>query len=43
MNNEIGWITRAKREATVQKRLAQILDELETGNVYMKMAYHPKQ
>jgi uncharacterized protein YdeI (YjbR/CyaY-like superfamily) len=42
-NDYIGWIGRAKREATVQKRLAQMLDELEAGDVYMKMAYHPKQ
>ena len=42
MNNEIGWITRAKREATIQKRLIQMLNELEAGDVYMKMAYRPK-
>ena len=42
-NDYIGWIGRAKREATIQKRLAQMLDELESGDVYMKMAYRPKQ
>lgn len=39
-NDYIGWITRAKREETVQKRLAQMLDELERGDTYMKMRYH---
>jgi uncharacterized protein YdeI (YjbR/CyaY-like superfamily) len=40
-NDYIGWTTRAKREATRQKRLAQMLDELERGDVYMKMEYKP--
>jgi hypothetical protein len=31
-NDHIGWIGRAKREATVQKRLAQMLDELEASD-----------
>jgi len=38
-NDYIGWITRAKREETKQKRLNQMLDELEKGDVYMKMAW----
>jgi len=38
-NDYIGWITRAKLPATQEKRLAQMLDELEQGDVYMKMAY----
>ena len=42
-NDYIGWITRAKREATIQKRLTQMLDELEADNVYMKMEYRPKR
>jgi hypothetical protein len=41
-NDYIGWITRAKRQATVQKRLSQMLAELESGDRYMKMAYRPK-
>jgi uncharacterized protein YdeI (YjbR/CyaY-like superfamily) len=41
-NDYIGWITRAKRQETVHKRLAQMLDELERGDAYMKMTYHPK-
>jgi hypothetical protein len=42
-NDYIGWITRAKLPATKDKRLAQMLDELERGGVYMKMAYLPKR
>ena len=42
-NDYIGWITKAKLPATRQKRLEQMLDELFRGDVYMKMAYHPKQ
>jgi len=41
-NDYIGWITRAKLPATREKRLAQMLDELKRGDVYMKMAYNPK-
>lgn len=41
-NDYIGWITRAKRQETVQKRLSQMLQELECGNKYMKMNYRPK-
>jgi uncharacterized protein YdeI (YjbR/CyaY-like superfamily) len=39
-NDYIGWITRAKRGETVQKRLKQMLDELKKGNVYMKMKWN---
>lgn len=38
-NDYIAWITRAKLEATKQKRLNQMLDELEGGKVYMKMKW----
>jgi uncharacterized protein YdeI (YjbR/CyaY-like superfamily) len=41
-NDYIGWITRAKREETRRRRLEQMLDELERGDRYMKMAYRPK-
>jgi uncharacterized protein YdhG (YjbR/CyaY superfamily) len=41
-NDYIGWITRAKLPVTQQKRLAQMLDELARGDVYMKMTYRPK-
>ena len=40
-NDYVGWITRAKRKETQEKRLAQMLDELEAGDRYMKMAYPP--
>jgi hypothetical protein len=42
-NDYIGWITRAKRQETIKKRLNQMLDELEGGDKYMKMAYYPKK
>jgi uncharacterized protein YdhG (YjbR/CyaY superfamily) len=42
-NDYIGWITQAKQEATRRKRLDQMLDELERGDVYMKMAYKPRK
>ena len=42
-NDYIGWITRAKREKTRQKRLEQMLDELKKGNLYMNMNYNPRK
>jgi len=42
-NDYIGWIMRAKRYETKKKRLQQMLDELEKGGLYMKMAYRPKK
>jgi len=41
-NDYLGWISRAKLEATKEKRLAQMLDELARGDRYMKMAWHPR-
>ena len=41
-NDYIGWITRAKRDEIREKRLRQMLDELERGGLYMKMKWHPK-
>ena len=38
-NDYIGWITRAKRIETQEKRLNQMLDELERGDVYMNMSW----
>jgi hypothetical protein len=38
-NDYVGWITRAKRQETQERRLAQMLDELERGDKYMKMDY----
>lgn len=40
-NDYIGWIMRARREATRRKRIAQMLDELESGDRYMKMVWRP--
>lgn len=39
-NDYVGWITRPKREETRQKRLRQMLDELEAGGVYMRMKWN---
>lgn len=39
-NDYIGWINRAKLQETKEKRLHQMLDELEVGGVHMKMV-HP--
>ena len=39
-NDYIGWINRAKLESTKQKRLNQMLDELERGGVYMRMKWN---
>jgi uncharacterized protein YdeI (YjbR/CyaY-like superfamily) len=38
-NDYIGWIMRAKREETRQKRLNQMLEELEGGKLYMNIKY----
>ena len=42
-NDYVGWITRAKREDTQRRRLRQMLDELEQGDVYMKMEWSPQR
>lgn len=42
-NDYIGWITRARLNATRQKRLKQMLTELKKGDVYMKMRWQKKQ
>jgi hypothetical protein len=42
-NDYVGWITRAKRPETQEKRLAQMLDELATGERYMNMPYQAKR
>ena len=41
-NDYIGWITRAKREETKQKRLTQMLEELKNGKLYMNMRWTKK-
>lgn len=40
-NDYLGWIGRAKRPATRQKRMQQMLQELSRGHSYMKMPYRP--
>jgi uncharacterized protein YdeI (YjbR/CyaY-like superfamily) len=42
-NDYLGWINRAKRQETKQKRLDHLLDELARGDVYMKMDWGPKR
>ena len=42
-NDYLAWIARAKRAETRERRLAQMLDELEQGGVYMKMAHAPSR
>jgi uncharacterized protein YdeI (YjbR/CyaY-like superfamily) len=39
-NDYLGWIARAKQEATQQKRTEQMIAELKKGNVYMKMKWN---
>ncbi len=41
-NDYLGWILRAKRPQTIEKRLNQMLDELKSGDRYMKMPYNAK-
>jgi len=38
-NDYLGWIAQAKLAATREKRLAQMLDELEAGDAYMNMKW----
>jgi uncharacterized protein YdeI (YjbR/CyaY-like superfamily) len=42
-NDYLGWIGRAKRPETRQKRIEQMLDELERGGEYMGMAHAPSR
>jgi len=39
-NDYLGWILRARRKETRDKRIVQMLRELKTGGVYMSMP-HP--
>ncbi len=41
-NDYIGWIERAVHEETREKRLRQMIEELELGNLYMNMEYHQR-
>ncbi|MBT8212349.1 MAG: YdeI/OmpD-associated family protein [Acidimicrobiia bacterium] len=38
-NDYIGWIGRAKRPETRQRRIDQMIDELKAGDSYMKMPW----
>ena len=38
-NDYLGWIDQAKKKETKQKRLNQMLYELNVGGVYMKMKH----
>ena len=42
-NDYLGWIAAAKRPETRQRRIDQMLDELECGGVYMKMDHPPSR
>jgi hypothetical protein len=42
-NDYLSWIQRAKRAATRQKRLSQMLDELKRGDRYMNMVHRPRK
>ena len=41
-NDYLGWIAQAKRTETREKRIAQMLEELAGGRLYMKMRWSPK-
>lgn len=38
-NDYLSWINRAKRPETKERRLHQMLEELASGDLYMKMPY----
>ena len=38
-NDYLGWINRARRQETKDKRLSQMLLELEKGGIYMNMKH----
>ncbi|MCY4619434.1 MAG: YdeI/OmpD-associated family protein [Chloroflexi bacterium] len=40
-NDYLGWINRARRSETKERRLQQMLAELARGDVYMKMDWRP--
>lgn len=42
-NDYVDWITRAKRQETREKRLLQMLDELENGGRNMGISYKAKK
>ena len=42
-NDYLAWIGRASRDDTRTRRLAQMLDELEQGGVYMRVTHAPSR
>ncbi|MGD8968622.1 MAG: YdeI/OmpD-associated family protein [Anaerolineae bacterium] len=42
-NDYVGWINNAKLQGTREKRLRQMLEELEKGGVYMNMVHPPSR
>lgn len=42
-NDYLGWIERAKKPATRQKRIDQMVEELEIGGIYMGMKHRPSR
>ena len=41
-NDYLAWIARAKRDATREKRISQMLAELADGGLYMKMPWQSR-
>ncbi|NLU51916.1 MAG: YdeI/OmpD-associated family protein [Clostridiaceae bacterium] len=41
-NDYLGWILKAKRPETKEKRIAQMIEELRNGDKYMGMNYRAK-
>jgi uncharacterized protein YdeI (YjbR/CyaY-like superfamily) len=42
-NDYLGWIGRAKKPQTRDRRIAQMLEELDRGGVYMGMDHPPSR
>lgn len=42
-NDYLGWIDRAKKPSTRQKRINQMVEELEIGGIYMGMDHRPSR
>jgi uncharacterized protein YdeI (YjbR/CyaY-like superfamily) len=42
-NDYVGWISRAREDATRKKRIAQMVEELRQGGIYMSMAHAPSR
>ncbi|MCL6571153.1 MAG: YdeI/OmpD-associated family protein [Bacillus sp. (in: Bacteria)] len=41
-NDYLGWILKAKRPETKEKRIAKMIEELRNGDKYMGMNYRAK-